>query len=119
MGLALVVSAYRGSKETSKWFKDGRTVVGCPTTPLVINGALYGPQEVNWSTSTKRNRGRSQSVVCARLPSEVSDPPALMKENHVSETEESIPRLWCLLVSQLRTGKDCESLFDCGADGCR
>merc|ERR1712071_144801 len=72
---------YRGSKETSKWFKDWRTVVGCPTTPLVINGALYGPQEVNWSTSTKRNRGRSQSVVCARLPSEVSDPPALMKEN--------------------------------------
>merc|ERR1712071_469369 len=54
--LALVVSAYRGSKETSKWFKGLRTVVGCPTTPLVINGALYGPQEGNWSTSTKRNR---------------------------------------------------------------
>merc|ERR1712116_65986 len=58
-----------------------RTVAGSPTTPPVINGALFVLQEVNLPTSTKRSQGRSPSVVFARPLSEVSDQLALMKGN--------------------------------------
>merc|ERR1711911_107956 len=53
---------------------------GSPTTPPVINGALFVLQEVNLPTSTKRSQGRSPSVVFARPLSEVSDQLALMKK---------------------------------------
>merc|ERR1712071_484986 len=72
MGLALIVSAYYGTEQTSKWFKDWRTVAGSHTTPPVTNGALSVLQVVNSPTSTRRSQGRSPNVVYARPHCEVS-----------------------------------------------
>merc|ERR1711911_389448 len=67
---------------------------GSPTTPPVINGALFVLQEVNLPTSTKRSQGRSPSVVFARPLSEVSDQLALTKGNAcLSEKRKSTVRM--------------------------
>merc|ERR1711911_530094 len=66
---------------------------GSPTTPPVINGALFVLQEVNLPTSTKRSQGRSPSVVFARPLSEVSDQLALMKGNACLSEKKSTVRM--------------------------
>merc|ERR1712116_69581 len=70
-----------------------RTVAGSPTTPPVINGALFVLQEVNLPTSTKRSQGRSPSVVLARPLSEVSDQLAL-KRKRMSLREKKVYRAY-------------------------
>merc|ERR1711911_95151 len=70
------------------------TVAGSPTTPPVINGALFVLQEVNLPTSTKRSQGRFLSVVFARPLSEVSVQLVLMKGNAcLSEKRKSTVRM--------------------------
>merc|ERR1711911_480533 len=64
---------------------------GSPTTPPVINGALFVLQEVNLPTSTKRSKADPQVWYLQDHSPRYPTSSRSWKETHVSQRKESLP----------------------------